>query len=76
MKEGVYRTGGTTNCSPCVKGGYRDTRIHGFQTTNSHKGKFQWDTEGQKFRSSSESSGMSCPGLWILHPFKTPPNKA
>lgn len=46
---------GTSNCSPCVKGGYRDTSIHGFQTTNSHscsKGKFQWDTEGQKFRSS------------------------
>lgn len=24
---------GTNNCSPCVKDGYRDTSIHGFQTT-------------------------------------------
>lgn len=31
IKEGVYGAGGTNNCSPYVKGGYRDTSIHGFQ---------------------------------------------
>lgn len=72
--------GGTSNCSLYLTHGYRDARIMVFKepmVTSCSKGNFDGIRRERSSDQAVKGSGTGCPEkLWILHPFKTQPDKA
>lgn len=71
--------GGTSNCSLYLTHGYQDARIMVFKepmVTSCSKGNFDGIRRERSSDQAVKGSGTGCPEeLWILHPFKTQPDK-